>query len=70
MRMTALSFMAPTATMESGHRSRSSKTHGHLKSRETTYAAHGVKNCGEVEIVTSGRGRKGAASITYTMKLA
>jgi hypothetical protein len=68
-RIAADSRIAPTARIESGHRSRSSKTKGrHLKT-ESTQAAQAVKNCGEVETITFGRGRKRPARKPVTMKL-
>src|SRR5688572_22950353 len=68
-RMAVLSRIALTATMESGQRSRSSKMNGRQRNSDTTHAAHGVKNCGEVATITSGRGKNGLARMADTMKL-
>ena len=68
MRMSSPSFMAPTATMEAGHRSRSSKIQGRRRSRDTIQPATAQKNCGEVEMRMSGRRWNMAAMPPVTMK--
>ena len=47
--------MAPTAGIDSGHRSRSSKTHGVRRTRVYSHVATAQKNCGEVPTATSKR---------------
>ena len=69
MRIANESFMAPTALMDSGHRSRSSNTYGMRFIRLTTYAAQAVKNWGDVPITTSTSRMRGLATIALTMKL-
>ena len=63
------SFIAPTARIDSGHRSRSSNTHGTRFIRLTAYAAHAVKNCGDVPTTRSTPRTKGLASTADSMKL-
>ena len=53
MRKVAESPIAPTARIDSGHRSRSSNTHGRLFTVAARYAAQAVKNCGDVPTMTS-----------------
>ena len=48
-------FIAPTAGIDSGHRSRSSKTHGVRRTRVYSHVATAQKNCGEVPTATSKR---------------
>ena len=69
MRMANDSFMAPTALMDSGHRSRSSNTYGMRFMRLTTYAATAVKNCGDVPMTRSTPRTRGLATIALAMKL-
>ncbi len=66
-RMAADSFMAPTALMDSGHRSRNSKTNGTRFSAPTAQPATAVKNCGEVATTMSTRRTKSAARKAMTM---
>ena len=47
--------MAPTAGIDSGHRSRSSKTHGVGRTRVYSQVATAQKNCGDVPMATSNR---------------
>ena len=55
--------MAPTAVMDSGHRSRISSTNGTRCTQCAGTPAQPAKNCGEVAMTTSGRRTKGAATV-------
>ena len=68
-RMAAEFFMAPTALIDSGHRSRSSKTQGRRLSPPTIQAAQAVKNCGDVPTTTSTWRTNRLASVAANMKL-
>ena len=67
MSIAKLLFMAPTALMVSGQRSRSSKMYGRNFSRLETYAAQAVKNCGDVPTMTSTLRMKRLAMVAETM---
>ena len=61
--------MAPTAAMDAGHRSPSSKTKGTPRDAPTAQPATAAKNCGEVATTTSGRRSNSPAANPETMKL-
>ena len=63
------SFMAPTTRIDSGHKSRNSKTNGRRLYTLTIQAPHAVKNCGEVPMTTSTLLTNTAAITALTMKL-
>ena len=60
--------MAPTVLIDSGHRSRNSKTKGRQRNTDSIQPAHVVKNCGEVPTITSGRRCTSPARKPLTMK--
>ena len=55
-------FCAPTAHIDSGHRSRISSTNGTPKNRARNQPLNPTSNCGEVAITTSGRSRNNPAT--------
>jgi len=69
MRITGLRSIAPTATIDAGHRSRSSNTHGKRRTPDSAQVPSAQKNCGEVDTTTSGRFSKSPATKPLTMKL-
>ena len=58
----SLGFCAPTAHIDSGHRSRISSTNGTPKNRARNQPLNPTSNCGEVAITTSGRSRNNPAT--------